>query len=77
MGNGGCHLPDDKVSSSSREGLAHGIKPHLPAAAENVTVIIILIGIRILSVTQGVEYQKIFHINEDTEDYTLIKISNW
>jgi hypothetical protein len=75
MGNGGCHLPDDQVSRTGRKGLSNGVELHLTAAAKDVAVIVFLVGIRILPVPQGIENQKIFHIHEDTEDFSLIKIS--
>ena len=40
-----------------------------------MAVKVFLIGVRIFPVTQGIEYQKIFHTNEGTEDFSLIKIS--
>jgi hypothetical protein len=75
VGDERCHLPDDKVSGPCRKWLSHGIKVHFPTSAEDVTVIVFLIDIRILSVTQSIEYQKIFHTHEGTEDFPLIKIS--
>ena len=75
IGNGGCHLPDDEVSGTCREGLPYCIKLHFPGPAEDVTVIIILVGVRILPVSQCVVYQKNSHIHEDTEDSPLIKNS--
>ena len=68
VGNERSHLPYDEVSRTGREGLSHGIKAHLSASAKNVAVIVFLIGIRIFPVTKGIEYQKIFHTYEGTED---------
>ena len=68
MGYGRSHLPDYQVPRTGGEGFSYSVKTHFSASAENMAVIVFLIGIRILTVLQGVEYQKIFHNCEVTED---------
>ena len=50
IGDCGSHLPDDQIAGACHKSLSYSIELHLTAAAEDVAVIIVLIGIRIFPV---------------------------